>query len=170
MPQARRKARPHFRKQVLTIDPEASARQAAALMEKEGIGCLVVVDDEKPIGVVTDRDLALRVIAEGKDGNRTRVAAVMSHPAVTVSPADSFETVVQRMRKHGLRRMPVVEKGRLSGMVTLDDLMLVLSGEFSDVAEAARRGYWKARAGKAQPVPTAIQGYLGWAPHILPAD
>lgn len=157
-----KKAKRHFQKPVLVIGENATAVQAAEQMERHDVGCLVVVDEEQqPIGVVTDRDLVLRVLAEGRDGERTRVAAVMSMPAITVAPSDSFETVLQRLRKHGLRRLPVVEKRRLVGMITLDDVLVALAGEFHDVAAAARRAVARAPSAKAA-IDPSIRGYMGW--------
>ena len=81
----------HYRKNVICIRADASAKQAAERMRDEGVGSLVVLaEDEHPVGILTDRDLTLRVVGAGREAS-TPVSAVMSHPLVTLSPEDPLE-------------------------------------------------------------------------------
>lgn len=103
--------------------PDASVQDAARLMVEHDCGEIPVVDGErKPVGVVTDRDIACRAVAEGKDAN-TPVREVMSTPAVTVSPDTSVEDCCRTMEENQIRRVPVVDdKGGCCGMVAQADV------------------------------------------------
>ena len=81
-------------------------------------------DYGRVVGIVTDRDLAVRVLGLGLDARTTPLAAVMTTPVTTLSPADSQSKAIQLMQQRNIRRIPLVEAGRLVGIVTLDDLLL----------------------------------------------
>ena len=108
---------------VVTVEAEATVGEAVELMNKNEIGCLVVVDEEKPVGIVTERDLLKRVLASRKDPVRTKVKDIMSKPLVTGTPHMDIEAAVRLMFKHKIKKLPVVENGRLVGLVTLTDLV-----------------------------------------------
>lgn len=111
---------------VITIEAEATVRQAVDLMNKHEIGCLIVVDkEEKPIGILTERDLLRRVLAERKDPVRIKVSQVMSKPLVTVTPHMDLEAAARLMFERKIKKLPVVEDGRLVGLVTLTDMVRV---------------------------------------------
>jgi uncharacterized protein (DUF2267 family)/predicted transcriptional regulator len=98
--------------------------EAARAIENNNIGAIVVQDDGSVVGMVTDRDLAVRVLGPGLDARTTPLAAVMTTPVTTLSPADSQSRAIQLMQQRNIRRIPLVEAGRLVGIVTLDDLIL----------------------------------------------
>jgi CBS domain-containing protein len=109
---------------VVTVEAEATVREAVELMNRNEIGCLVVVDEEeKPVGIVTERDLLKRVLADRKDPVRAKVKDIMSKPLVTGTPHMDIEAAVRLMFKHKIKKLPVVEDGRLVGLVTLTDLV-----------------------------------------------
>ncbi len=111
-----------------TIAPDASLVAAAQMMADESIGSLLVVDEEGKLqGVLTDRDLTLRAIALGSAGMAISVSHIMSDQPQTVAPDDTLEDVVQLMRTRGIRRLPVCEDGRALGILTLDTLLDTLS-------------------------------------------
>ncbi len=123
-----------------TIEPSETARTAAQRMEKNGIGCLVVVSGKKPVGIVTDRDLALHILAGKRDAGLVRIGEVAARSPVTVTEGASVAEVARTMRKHGVRRLPVVdEQGELVGVAVLDDLLRLVASEIGDLAEALRR-------------------------------
>ena len=125
---------------VATAPTTASVRELAAKMEDYGLGSVVILDQaQRPIGIVTDRDLAMRVIAEGKKPDGVVAADVMSKPLMTASPDEPLETLVERMAAGGIRRLPVVRDERLVGIVAADDLLLWLGREVDDIGEASRR-------------------------------
>ena len=107
---------------VVTISPSASVREAARLMKEHDIGTLVVVDEGYPVGIITERDLATRVVAQDLSGD-TRVEDVMSTQLITVSESTSLENVLATMQRHGFRRLPVLREGRLVGILTLRDIL-----------------------------------------------
>ncbi|HBZ69174.1 MAG TPA: CBS domain-containing protein [Deltaproteobacteria bacterium] len=125
-----------------TIEPLASARVAVERMEKDGIGCLVVVDGKRPVGVVTDRDLVLHVLVGKRDARLVRVGEIAKRSPVTVSATATLAEVTRAMRTHGVRRLPVVdEHGELVGLVALDDLLRRVATEIGDLAEALRHQF-----------------------------
>ncbi|KPV64430.1 MAG: Inosine-5'-monophosphate dehydrogenase [Candidatus Bathyarchaeota archaeon BA2] len=109
---------------VVTVEAEATVREVVELMNKNEIGCLVVVDEEeKPVGIITERDLLKRVLAKRKDPVRTKVKDIMSEPLVTGTPHMDVEAAVRLMFKHKIKKLPVVENSQLVGLVTLTDLV-----------------------------------------------
>ena len=109
---------------VVTVEAEATVREAVELMNKNEIGCLVVIDEEeKPVGIITERDLLKRVLAKRKDPVRTKVKDIVSKPLVTGTPHMGIEAAVRLMFKHKIKKLPVVENGWLVGLVTLTDLV-----------------------------------------------
>lgn len=129
----------HYRKQVITLPADAPVHEAAERMRREAVGCIVVVaDEERPIGVVTDRDLTIRVVAEAREAGVTPVSAIMSHPPITAEPEEPLEKVIDLMRSRGVRRIPVVREGRVTGIVTVDDLLVALGDEIDHLRRAVR--------------------------------
>jgi CBS domain-containing protein len=120
-------------KQLDTAEPEESARAAAQRMATRRVGALLVLDvHRKPIGILTDRDLALRVCGEGRDCDRTSVGQVMTADPTTLGERASLESALESMRRHGIRRLPVVAKGgEAVGIVTLDDVVGALAAEMA---------------------------------------
>jgi CBS domain-containing protein len=107
----------------ITCPPDAEVRAAAELMRDRDMGDVVVVEGEAVRGIVTDRDIALRVVADGR-GPDTHLSDVLSGDVVTASSDDSVERVVDLMRQHAVRRIPVVDDGRLAGVVSIGDLAI----------------------------------------------
>jgi len=110
---------------------------AAQRMESRCVGTLVVLDEhEHPIGIVTDRDIALRVVGQGRNPEETSVGDVMTRSLRTLPEGAPLEGALAAMQSEGVRRLPVVdEAGLLVGMVSLDDVVAQLAGELSHVAE-----------------------------------
>ncbi len=107
--------------EVVTAPPERTVREIAELMRERNVGSVVLVDDDRPVGFVTDRDLALSVIADGRDFG-DHVSDHASSPVITAEPAMDVEEAAELMVRHGIRRLVVVDGDRLTGIVTLDDL------------------------------------------------
>ena len=104
-----------------TVASSATVGEAAKLMRDEDVGSLPVVQDNRLVGVVTDRDIAVRVVAEGRDA-QTHVAEVASDRPVTVEPSADVDQALQLMSEHQVRRLPVVEGGRLVGVIAQADI------------------------------------------------
>lgn len=128
----------HYQREVVTIGSDSPVRDAADLMKAKAVGSLVVLEAGKPVGIVTDRDLLERVIAQGMDG-LTRTRAVMSEPLYVAAPSDPLDRVIGVMSEHSIRRVPVVRNGELMGIVSLDDVLIELGDEMYDIAESRRR-------------------------------
>jgi CBS domain-containing protein len=129
----------HYRRDVVTISGGALVRDAADLMRDKATGSLVVTaEGGGAVGIVTDRDLLERVIAESRDVGVTHVADVMTQPLHTASPEDPLDRVVGLMSARGIRRVPIVENGQLLGIVSLDDVLAEVADELHDLAEGRR--------------------------------
>jgi CBS domain-containing protein len=100
----------------------ASVHEAARAMRDAEIGDVMVIEHNQVCGIVTDRDIVVRTVAEAQDPATTTLADICSHAVVTVSPTDSVEEAVRLMRTHAIRRVPVVEGGQPVGIVSLGDL------------------------------------------------
>jgi CBS domain-containing protein len=122
-------------REVDIVTEEESAQAAASRMHSRKVGTLVVVDDDRrPVGILTDRDLAVRVLAQGLDGTQVPVREVMTHCPETVYPKTSIEEALRRMRVGAFRRVPVVDDdGRLVGLLSLDDILDLLAEEFAEI-------------------------------------
>jgi CBS domain-containing protein len=128
---------------VITVRASDDLTSAAELMRTEHVGYLVVVEPEvgestvRPIGVLSDRDIVIAVVARGVDVRSLRVGDVMTQQPITVEENYALKTALQEMRRIGVRRMPVVgHRGQLVGLVSLDDVLAELAGEFQDVASS----------------------------------
>lgn len=107
---------------VVTAAPEAPVRQVAELMRERNVGSVILVDEQgAPVGFITDRDLAVSVLADGRGGEEP-AGGHASAPVVTGQPAMSIEEATELMARHGIRRLPVLDGDRLTGIVTLDDI------------------------------------------------
>lgn len=135
-----------YAKDVLTVSPETTAPEAATLMAREAMGCLVVTDaDRHVLGMLTDRDLALRVVAKERDPSSVRVSEVMTADPLTMPLDAPLEQVVNGMRVRGVRRVPLLDGDKLAGLVSLDDLIGDLARMLEDLGESLRLQYGRAR-------------------------
>lgn len=105
-----------------TVTPEMTLRDAALSMERMDIGNVLVVEDDELRGIVTDRDITVRAVAQGLDPVTTQVLQVFTPSAVSVSPLATVQEAIELMRHHDIRRVPVVEAGVPVGIVSLGDL------------------------------------------------
>lgn len=128
---------------IVTATTETTAARAAQIMREQHVGSLVVVDaassSDKPLGIVTDRDLVLSVMAEELDPSVFTVGDVMSAGPVTANAKAGLLDAVALMRQHKLRRLIIVDDdGRVVGLATLEDVLDALSREFGDLVLALR--------------------------------
>lgn len=124
---------------VTTCPQDATIEDAARLMRQEDIGDVLVTDDEGRLtGIVTDRDIVVRALAEGRSPSETPVQEVASSDVVTLEPKDAVERAVQVMRDGAMRRVPVVEDGRPVGIVSIGDLAVELDPDsaLADISAA----------------------------------
>jgi CBS domain-containing protein len=113
-----------------TIEPDKTVADAAKLMRDEDVGLIPIVEGEKLAGTITDRDIAIRVVAEGKDPQSSTVRDVMTSRLVTVDPDQDLDEALRLMAEHQVRRLPVVEEdGKLVGIVSQADIAKHTSDE-----------------------------------------
>ena len=106
-----------------SIDSDETVAYAAKMMRDEDVGIAPIVEGNRLVGVLTDRDIAVRVVAEGLDRQQTKVTEVMSRDIVTLDPDQDLEEALRLMARHQVRRLPVVEEdGRLVGVVAQADV------------------------------------------------
>lgn len=109
-------------KEVITVDEKSTVKEAADIMNRFEIGCLIVTKNGKANGILTERDLLKRVVSQARNPKRTKVETVMSKPLIVVEPDMELEEVAKLMFKMKIKKLPVVESGRLMGLVTLTDI------------------------------------------------
>jgi CBS domain-containing protein len=122
----RSKERRHVREimtsKVITVKPDVSMSEAAKTMGEKRIGSLIVMENEKPVGIVTERDLLSNILAKGLNPENLRVRTTMSSPLITISPSDTIKAAAQRMIKEK-GRLAVFDEGKLVGILTASDLI-----------------------------------------------
>lgn len=130
-----------FRRDVQLAAEEDLIPDVARQMRDASVGCVVVARAGRPIGILTDRDIALRVVAEGRDPTITRVSEVVTYdPIVLVVDAD-ISTATALVRTHGIRRIPIVDaSGQVVGIVTSDELLVLVGKELSDLCAGIEEG------------------------------
>ena len=123
--------------QPTTLDKDASLADAARLMRDQGIGDVIVVEGDNAEGIVTDRNIVIRGIAEGADPNTTRLGQVASGDLTSVAPDDPVERAVELMRDKAVRRLPVLEGGKPVGVLSIGDLAIERdpSSALADISE-----------------------------------
>ena len=129
---------------VVTVARTDTITAAAALMREHHVGDVVVVDDSGgsriPVGIVTDRDVVVEVVAAGVDPRVLKAGDLLQRPVVTVRDDRSYTDTVRLMTQHGIRRMPVVDaSGALTGIVAADDMLRQLAVPLAALAELPRR-------------------------------
>jgi len=130
----------YCKRAVITAAKQDSIVTAAQLMRQHHVGCLVVVEDHKPVGILTDRDLVLEILAAEVSPDDVTLGDIMSFELLTAWETDSIWETLQRMRVKGVRRVPVVDdKGVLAGILSSEDLLEVLSEELSQLAKLSNR-------------------------------
>ncbi len=118
------------KRDVVFCAPDASVLEAAKLMREHHVGSLIVAEEHAPVGIVTDRDLAIEVVAEDVLPSTLRVSDVMKRELISAGESEDVFSVLELMQHHGIRRMPVVDQyGIVAGIITLDDLLRVLAKE-----------------------------------------
>jgi CBS domain-containing protein len=121
-----------------TIDADKDIAYAAKMLKDEDVGIAPVVEGDQLIGVLTDRDIAIKVVAEGKDPNSTTVREIASTNVVTVDPQQDLDEALRLMAQHQIRRLPVVEEdGKIVGILAQADV--ALSGDDAKTGEVVEQ-------------------------------
>jgi CBS domain-containing protein len=112
---------------LITVDASASVKQAAELMDKHDIGCLIIINYGNPVGIVTERDLMRRVLLKKRELDKTEVGNIMSAPLITAQPQTDIRDAVRLMNERRIKKLPVMDAGQLVGLVSLTDIMRSLA-------------------------------------------
>lgn len=123
---------------VAAVRPDASLVEVAQLMRSQDIGDVLVAEGDRVVGLVTDRDIAVRAVADGVDPLTVNAQSVCTADPVCVAPDDEVATAVELMRRHAVRRLPVVEDGRPVGIVSIGDVAVSQdpSSALADISRA----------------------------------
>ena len=116
------KARDIMQKNVITIELEKTAQYASTILKDNDISFLVVVEDSKPVGIVSERDIVRKIVAENKQASEIQLESIMSKKFKWVEPNSSIESAVQKMLNNNIRRLVVLEDENLVGVITQTDL------------------------------------------------
>ncbi|WP_457622207.1 CBS domain-containing protein [Persephonella sp.] len=122
------------RKEVVTASPDTPVKDIAKLMRDKNVGSVVVVENNRPVGIVTDRDITIRVLGNDQPAE-IPVKNIMTENPVTLREDEGIFEALERVKDVGVRRFPVVDnEGNLTGIVTVDDFVYLLGKEMSDIA------------------------------------
>jgi CBS domain-containing protein len=110
---------------VLTVGPNTTVARAAKLMTERGVGSIIIARGQKPIGILTERDLLTKVVSTNSMPSKIRVGAIMSAPIITIDPDVSITEAARIMAQNKIRRLPVVERGKLIGILTASDITAI---------------------------------------------
>ena len=116
------KARDIMQKNVITIELEKTAQYASTILKDNDISFLVVVKNSKPVGIVSERDIVRKIVAENKEASKIQLESIMSKKFKWVEPNSSIESAVQKMLNNNIRRLVVLEDENLVGVITQTDL------------------------------------------------
>jgi CBS domain-containing protein len=132
-------------KPVITASTQMTVEQAAQAMRSKNVGALVVVNAGRPVGMLTDRDIAIEVVAKGMDPATARVGEVMHKKPITIREDLGILDAAKTFAKTGVRRLPVVTKGGvLVGLIAVDDLIMLLGNEMGHMAGGLSAGLRRA--------------------------
>ena len=127
-----------FTNEVITAGPQHTIGWVTGLMEQHNVGAIVIAEQQRPVGIVTDRDIAMALGMRVK-GPHDLVVDVMTTPVTTIGQHEGVFKATQYMRERGLRRLVVVDDlGRVIGLISLDDLLLLLARELQNLADGVR--------------------------------
>lgn len=126
--------------EITSLPANATILDACKFMTDMNVGSVIVMDDGKPAGVLTDRDIMVKVMVGEKDPKAVLVKDIMVSPAFTVSEDADIIDVTEQMKTHSVRRFPVVDaEGKLTGVISLDDILVFLGIEMQNIAAALKQ-------------------------------
>jgi len=123
-------------KNVVTASPEETLESVVKKLYSRNVGCIIIVEDGKPIGIVTDRDIAIRGFGKPPE---TPIKEIMTPKVITIFEDDGIFELTKKFRNHGVRRIPVIDKnGKLQGIISVDDIFELLVTEFANLVGTIR--------------------------------
>ncbi|MBU5690194.1 MAG: CBS domain-containing protein [Candidatus Aenigmatarchaeota archaeon] len=109
--------------QVVVAKPQATIKEAAEIMSQMRIGCLLVMDNEKVVGIVTESDIIGKIVASKKDPEKVKVSDIMTTNIVSINSEEDLQTAAEKMVENKIKRLPVIDSGKLVGIITATDLI-----------------------------------------------
>src|SRR5579875_813900 len=128
------KAKDVMRSFIVEVDTESYIKEVASLMKEKKVGSVIVKKDNNPIGIITERDVLYKVVAEGKDPSKVKAKEIMSSPLITVDKETDLEEVLKIFKEKGIRRLPVKEGDKIVGIITLRSII----GDLRSVEEVTK--------------------------------
>jgi signal-transduction protein with cAMP-binding, CBS, and nucleotidyltransferase domain len=145
---------------VITIEENAPANLVAELMDKDDLGCIIVTNKEgKPLGLITERDLVVRVLAKNAKPDSLKASEVMTSPLITIEPDAAITDAARRMSRLNIRRLGVVYKGQITGLLSSKDILGVMPELIEIIQERARIENESRVPEEAGEEPTPLAGY-----------
>jgi predicted transcriptional regulator len=128
-------------KEITSLPENATAMDAAKYMTDMNVGSVIITDEkDKPVGIVTDRDIVTKVIANEKEANLVRLKEIMNSPVIAINIEKDIIDATRLMAEYWIRRLPVVDKtGKIVGVLSLDDILIFLGQEIQNIANALKR-------------------------------
>lgn len=143
---------------VISIDEDGIVHEAAKLMDKNDVGCIIVTDKKgKPVGIITERDFITRVLSKNLLASKAKAKKVMTSPLLTIDPDETLTEAARKMSRLNVRRLGVIYRGSLVGLVSSKDILAVTPELLETIQERAE--IEKERAPEEAPEPRALTGY-----------
>ncbi|MEM0007345.1 MAG: CBS domain-containing protein [Candidatus Bathyarchaeia archaeon] len=161
---------------VITVEEDATANRVAELMDKHGLGCIIVTSKEgKPIGIITERDLVTRVLAKNVKPDALKAKDVMTTPLITIEPDETISEAARKMSRLNIRRLGVVYKGQLIGILSSKDILAVMPELIETIQERALiEGENLAQTTIPEEEESSLAGYCdrcgGWSDNLKEVD
>jgi len=144
---------------VITIDEEDTAQEAARLMDRNDVGCIIVTSkDERPVGIITERDMVTRVLSKNILPSKIKAKKVMTSPLITIDPDESLTEAARKMSRLNVRRLGVVYKGNLEGLVSSRDILAV-TPELLEIIQERAKIEKEPLPEEVEPEPRPLEGY-----------
>ncbi len=144
---------------VITISEEETVQEAALLMDKNDVGCIIVVDkEEKPTGIITERDMITRVLSKNTLPSKIKAKKVMTSPLLTIDPDENLTDAARKMSRLNVRRLGVMYKGNLAGLISSKDILAV-TPELIEIIQERAKIEKEPAPEEEEPEPVALEGY-----------
>lgn len=158
---------------VVTIGENAPANLAAELMDKDDLGCIIVTNEEgRPLGIITERDLVVRVLAKNVKPDSLKATDVMTSPLITIEPDATISDAARRMSRLNIRRLGVIYRGQITGLLSSKDILGVMPELIEIIQERARIENESRASEEEEEQPAPLAGYCDrcgvWSDDLKP--
>ena len=128
-----------MKRDIVVVSPDDSVKKAVDMMASKGIGCVISVEGNKPLGIITERDIVRKVVHKKRDPEKTLVRDVMSRKIISLDSGRSIQDAVDTLEKKRIKKLPIIEHDKLIGIVTMTDLLISLGGIESEESENLKK-------------------------------